>query len=60
MLYSPNSRVISLLMWDTWQSGDVSKAAATGVLLMLATGLLILAGRLVDWRRARAMGISTN
>jgi iron(III) transport system permease protein len=53
MLYSPSSRVISLLMWDTWQSGDTSKAAATGVVLMVATGLIILFGRWVDQRRAR-------
>jgi iron(III) transport system permease protein len=55
MLYSPSSRVISLLMWDTWQSGDTSKAAATGVVLMLATALIILVGRLVDQRRARRL-----
>jgi len=53
MLYSPSSRVIALLMWDTWQSGEVNRAAATGVVLMVATGLIILAGRLVDQRRAR-------
>ena len=53
MLYSPSSRVISLLMWDTWQSGDTSKAAATGVLLMLVTSVIILLGRFVDQRRAR-------
>jgi iron(III) transport system permease protein len=55
MLYSPSSRVISLLMWDTWQSGDVNKASATGVVLMLFTGLIILAGRIVDQRRARRL-----
>ena len=54
MLYSPSSRVISLLMWDTWQSGDVNKAAATGVVLMLVTGLIILTGRYVDQRRSRS------
>jgi iron(III) transport system permease protein len=53
MLYSPSSRVISLLMWDTWQSGDTSKAAATGVLLMLVTSLIILLGRWVDQRRTK-------
>jgi iron(III) transport system permease protein len=53
MLYSPSSRVISLLMWDTWQSGDVNRASATGVVLMLCTGIIILAGRYVDQRRAR-------
>jgi iron(III) transport system permease protein len=53
MLYSPGSRVVSLFMWDTWQAGEASKAAAAGVVLMLATGVIILAGRLVDQRRAR-------
>jgi len=58
MLYSPGSRVISLLMWDTWQSGEVNRAAAAGVVLMVATGLIILAGRLVDQRRARRFSSS--
>jgi iron(III) transport system permease protein len=53
MLYSPNSRVISLLMWDTWQSGETNRATATGVVLMLVTGVIILAGRYVDQRRTR-------
>jgi iron(III) transport system permease protein len=53
MLYSPSSRVISLLMWDTWQSGETNRATATGVVLMLVTGLIILLGRYVDQRRAR-------
>jgi ABC-type Fe3+ transport system permease subunit len=58
MLYSPDSRVISLLMWDTWQSGDVNKASATGVLLMLVTGVIILLGRVVDQRRASQLSSS--
>jgi iron(III) transport system permease protein len=58
MLYSPSSRVISLLMWDTWQSGDVNKASATGVLLMLVTTVIILLGRVVDQRRARRLASS--
>ena len=53
MLYSPSSRVISLLMWDTWQSGDVNRATATGVVLMVVTALIILLGRYVDQRRLR-------
>jgi iron(III) transport system permease protein len=48
MLYSPSSRVISLLLWDTWQSGEVPRAAATGVILMLATGVIIVLGRYVS------------
>jgi iron(III) transport system permease protein len=57
MLYSPGSRVISLLMWDTWQSGDVNKSTATGVVLMVVTGVIILFGRIVDQRRARRAGV---
>ena len=30
MLYSPSSRVISLLMWDTWQSGEVEQRRRHG------------------------------
>src|SRR5215212_4723721 len=56
LLYSPESRVISLLMWDTWHNGEVAIAAATGVLLMLAIAIIILAGRLVDQRRSRNLG----
>jgi iron(III) transport system permease protein len=54
LLYSPDSRVISLLMWDTWHNGEVGIAAATGVLLMIAIGIIILGGRLVDQRRSKA------
>lgn len=53
LLYSPDSRVVSLLMWDTWQSGEVGVASATGVLLMIGIGVIIMAGRLVDQRRSR-------
>ena len=56
LLYSPDSRVISLLMWDTWHNGEVAIAAATGVLLMIAIGIIILAGRMVDQRRSKAKG----
>jgi iron(III) transport system permease protein len=53
MLYSPGSRVVSLLMWDSWQTGEVSKAAATSVVLMCFIGLIIAMGRYVDQRRLR-------
>ncbi|HEX3244544.1 MAG TPA: iron ABC transporter permease, partial [Chloroflexota bacterium] len=53
LLYSPDSRVVSLLMWDTWNNGEVAIAAATGVLLMIAIGIIVGAGRMVDQRRSR-------
>jgi iron(III) transport system permease protein len=56
LLYSPEARVMSLLMWDSWQSGEVPHAAATGVILMLGIAVLIGVGRFVDQRRARRLG----
>jgi iron(III) transport system permease protein len=55
LLYSPSSRVVSLLMWDNWQGGEIGKAAATGVVLMVAIGAMTLVGRLADERRARRL-----
>jgi iron(III) transport system permease protein len=59
MLYSPSSRVIALLMWDTWNSGEANKATATGVVLMLVTAIIIGLGRYVDQRRARRFASSS-
>ena len=39
-------------MWDNWQGGEIGKAAATGVVLMVAIGLVTLVGRVADQRRA--------
>lgn len=55
MLYSPSSRVVSLVMWDSWQAGEIGRAAAMGVVLMVLVGILTGMGRLVDWRRTRRM-----
>jgi iron(III) transport system permease protein len=55
LLYSPDSRVVSLLMWDNWQGGEIGRAAATGVVLMVAIGLVALAGGTVDRRRAKRL-----
>jgi iron(III) transport system permease protein len=51
LLYTPNSRVVSLLMWDSWQAGEVPKAAATGTVLMIVTAVVILVGRLLEQRQ---------
>lgn len=53
MLGGPTSRVLSLFMWDAWQNGRVGDAMATGVLLMAATIVILLAGRLVERAQAR-------
>lgn len=52
MLASSDSRVIPLLMWDSWMNGHVSEAAATGVFLMAAIAAIIYLGRVVENRRS--------
>ena len=56
LLYSPDARVMSLLMWDSWQSGHVPVASATGVILMAGIAILIGIGRFLDQRRIRRSG----
>jgi iron(III) transport system permease protein len=53
MLYSPNSRILSVLIWDVWENGHVPEVAALGVLLTLFVAAMLLAGRLVSARTAR-------
>jgi iron(III) transport system permease protein len=57
MLGSAQSRVLPLFMWDAWQNGRVSDAAATGVLLMLGCWAILVVGRLVE--RAQSKRISS-
>lgn len=45
MLYSPESRVLSVLIWDLWQNGDVSYTCAIGVMLVIFLGCLLFFGR---------------
>lgn len=56
LLASPNSRVMSLLMWDSWTKGDISNAAATGVCMTAGVAILLCLGRLVDraWSQRHA------
>lgn len=53
MLYSPDSRVLSVLIWDLWQSGEVSYTCAIGVMLIFVLTVMLIAGRIVAMRRAR-------
>jgi iron(III) transport system permease protein len=39
MLYSHESIVLSVLVWELWNNGDVAATAALGVLLIL--GLMV-------------------
>jgi iron(III) transport system permease protein len=53
MLYTPSSRIISVMIWDVWENGHVPEVAALGVLLTAFIAALLLAGRLVAMRSAR-------
>lgn len=50
MLASPQSRIISVLIWNFWETGDIGMTAATGVLLIIFIALILLVGRLVSVR----------
>jgi len=53
MLYSPSTRVLSVLIWDLWLGGLVDYTCAIGVMLVIFLGVLLFVGRVAATRRAR-------
>jgi iron(III) transport system permease protein len=53
MLVAPSSRIVSVLIWSLWDTGEVDTAAAAGVLLMVFIGLILGIGRLLMLRLSR-------
>jgi iron(III) transport system permease protein len=53
MLYSPDSRVLSVFIWDLWQNGDVSYTCAIGVMLTVFLACLLFAGRRLALYKSR-------
>ncbi len=53
MLYSPDSRVLSVLIWDLWQSGEISYTCAIGVMLICVLAIMLFIGRRLAMRKAR-------
>jgi iron(III) transport system permease protein len=51
MLYSPDSIVVSTVIWGMWQNGKTADAAVLGVVLSLLSALLLLAGQAVSYFR---------
>jgi iron(III) transport system permease protein len=45
MLYSPKTRILSVLIWDLWQSGEVPYTCAIGVMLIGFLSVLLFIGR---------------
>ena len=42
LLYSPDTRVVSILIWELWENGQYVELSALGVLLIAALFLLVL------------------
>jgi iron(III) transport system permease protein len=53
MLYNPDTVVFSTVVWTLWQSGRSAEAAVLGVLMIVASALLLLAGQAVSYLRSR-------
>jgi iron(III) transport system permease protein len=54
MLASPQSRIVSVLIWNFWETGDTGMTAATGVLLILFIASILTAGRLISVKMFKA------
>ena len=51
MLYSPDSVVVSTVIWSMWQNGKTADAAVLGVLLSVLSALLLVAGQAIAYFR---------
>jgi iron(III) transport system permease protein len=47
LLYSPDTRVISIVIWELWENGQYVELSALGVLFILALFVLVLIARWV-------------
>jgi iron(III) transport system permease protein len=52
MLYTPDTVVISTMIWSMWQNGRTADAAVLGVILILLSALLLLGAQAVASRRS--------
>ena len=50
LLYSPDTRVVSIIIWELWENGQYVELSALGVLFILALLALVLVARLVGKR----------
>lgn len=53
LLYSPNTEVVSIMIWELWENGQYVELSALGVMFILALFVLVL---LAQWA-ARRFGI---
>ncbi len=50
LLYSPDSRVLSVVLWELWQNGQYVQLSALGVMLMGALFTAVVAAQIVGRR----------
>ena len=50
LLYSPDTRVVSIVIWELWQNGQYVELSALGVLFILSLFFLVLLARWVGSR----------
>lgn len=53
LLYSPETEVLAVVVWELWQNGQLAETAACGVMLMAALFVLLIAARLIGGRMPR-------
>jgi len=52
MLYTPDTVVISTMIWSMWQNGRTADASVLGVVLILLSALLLLGAQAIASRRS--------
>jgi iron(III) transport system permease protein len=50
LLYSPDTRVVSIVIWELWENGQYVELSALGVLFILSLFVLVLIARSVGGR----------
>lgn len=55
ILYSPQSTMLSVIVWEMWNSGTISQVSALAVMLIVFVGLITFIGRQYT-ERARGTG----
>jgi iron(III) transport system permease protein len=45
LLYSPQSNLLSIIIWELWQAGTIAEVGAVSVMLVLLLGVVTFVGR---------------
>ncbi|MGH7848342.1 MAG: ABC transporter permease, partial [Candidatus Binatia bacterium] len=45
LLYSPNSNLLAIIIWELWQAGTIAEVGAVSVMLVLLLGVVTFIGR---------------